>query len=39
MSIIDQRHMALILGTGTEQPMTVYAVSVWQASSANDITR
>jgi hypothetical protein len=39
MSIIDQRHMALILGTGTEQPMTVYAVSVWQASTANNIAQ
>jgi hypothetical protein len=34
MSGMDQRHLALILGTGTDQPMTVYSVSVWQASSA-----
>jgi hypothetical protein len=38
MSGMDQRHLALILGTGTDQPMTVQAVSVWQASSAENVT-
>jgi hypothetical protein len=37
MSVMDQRHLALILGTGTDQPMTVHSVTVWQASSANNI--
>src|ERR1017187_9528517 len=39
MSVMDQRHMALILGTGTDQPMTVHSVSVWQASSADNLTQ
>jgi hypothetical protein len=38
MSGMDQRHLFMILGTGTTQPMTVQSVSVWQASSANNIT-
>jgi hypothetical protein len=38
MSGMDQRHMFLILGTGTSQPMTVQSVSVWQASAANNLT-
>jgi hypothetical protein len=38
MSGMDQRHMFMILGTGTDQPMTVQSVSVWQASSANNLT-
>ena len=37
MSGMDQRHMYLILGTGIDQPMTVQSVSVWQASSANNL--
>ena len=36
--VIDNMHLALILGTGTGSPMTVYKVQVWQASSANNIT-
>jgi hypothetical protein len=39
MSVMDLRHLMLILGTGTDQPMTVQSVSVWQASSANNITQ
>jgi hypothetical protein len=39
MSIMDQRHMALILGTGTDQPMTVHSVTVWQGASAQNIIR
>jgi hypothetical protein len=38
MSGMDWRHMLLILGTGTYQPMTVRSVSVWQASGANNLT-
>jgi len=38
MSVMDQRHMALILGTGTDQPMTVHSVTVWQASAAHNLT-
>jgi hypothetical protein len=37
MSGMDFRHMTLILGTGTAQPMTVYAVSVWQQSKAQNL--
>jgi hypothetical protein len=37
-SVMDSRHLALLLGTAsTANPMTVYNVSVWQNSSANDI--
>jgi hypothetical protein len=38
MSGMDWRHMALILGTGTAQPMTVYGVSVWQPSDAQNLS-
>jgi hypothetical protein len=38
MSGMDQRHMFMMLGTGTTQPMTVQGVSVWQASAANNLT-
>lgn len=38
MSGMDQRHMFLILGTGTTQPMTVKSVTVWQATAANNLT-
>ena len=38
MSGMDWRHMLLILGTGTTQPMTVQSVSVWQTSGANNLT-
>jgi hypothetical protein len=37
MSGMDYRHLTLILGTGTAQPMTVYSVSVWQQSSAQNL--
>ena len=35
--ILDGDHLALILGTGPNSPMTVSNVQVWQASTANDI--
>jgi hypothetical protein len=38
MSGMDGRHLFLILGTGTDQPMTVKSVTVWQASGANNLT-
>jgi hypothetical protein len=38
ISALDTRHLALIFSTGTHNPMTVYALSVWQASAANNIT-
>ena len=37
MSGMDQRHLFMILGTGTTQPMSVQSVSVWQTSSANNL--
>jgi hypothetical protein len=37
MSGMDWRHLLLILGTGTDQPMTVQSVTVWQASGANNL--
>jgi len=37
MSGLDARHVFLILGTGTDQPMTVKSVTVWQASGANNL--
>jgi hypothetical protein len=37
MSGMDWRHMTLILGTGRAQPMTVYAVSVWQNPKAKNL--
>jgi hypothetical protein len=37
MSGMDNRHLAILIGTGTDQPMTVYSVKVWQASSANNL--
>lgn len=38
MAGMDQRHLFMILGTGTTQPMTVQSVSVWQATAANNLT-
>ncbi|WP_428535379.1 hypothetical protein [Rhodopila sp.] len=35
-SVIDSRHLALILGTGSN-PVTISAVSVWQRSAAHNI--
>ena len=37
-SVMDSRHMALILGAGSSTPNTVYNVQVWQASAAHDIS-
>lgn len=34
--IIDQQHLALILGSGGPAPMTVQSVSVWQKSAAQN---
>jgi hypothetical protein len=36
-SVLDQRHLALILGNFGSNPVTVHGVSVWQASAANNI--
>ena len=36
-SVMDARHLYLILGSGPSNPMTVYNVQVWQKSTANDI--
>jgi hypothetical protein len=38
MSGMDFRHMFLILGSDLHQPTTVYGVTVWQVSGANNIT-
>jgi len=38
-SVMDTQHLALILGTGSTNPMTVYNVSVWQASDVRNLTR
>ncbi|WP_428535375.1 hypothetical protein [Rhodopila sp.] len=37
-SVMDSRHMALLLGAGSSTPNTVYNVQVWQASAAHDIS-
>ena len=38
-SIMDTRHFALILGLGSSSnPMTIHAVSVWQASASSNKT-
>lgn len=39
VSMLDTRHLALIFETGTQNPMTVYSVAVWQASAAHNITQ
>jgi hypothetical protein len=39
MSGMDQRHLFLILGTGTSQPMTVRGVSVWQTTGAGNLSQ
>ncbi len=36
-SVMDTRHLALILGTANN-PVTIYAVSVWQKSAAHNLT-
>jgi hypothetical protein len=38
-SVLDTLHLALILGSGNYSSNTVYAVSVWQVSPANNILR
>ena len=37
-SVLDQLHLALILGAGSSTSTTVYNVEVWQASAVNDIS-
>jgi hypothetical protein len=37
-SVLDKLHLALILGTGSSTPNTVYNVQVWQASAADNIS-
>ena len=36
-SVLDQRHLALIIGNFGSNPVTVHGVSVWQASGAGNI--
>jgi hypothetical protein len=36
---IDGQHLVFIFGTGTNAPMTVESVQVWQASAANNLTQ
>jgi len=33
----DRQHLAIMLGTGTQYPMTVQSVSVWQRSATNNL--
>jgi hypothetical protein len=35
--IIDNNHLVIVLGTGFKQPMTVKSVSVWQASTKQNL--
>jgi hypothetical protein len=35
--ILDRQHLILVLGTGNDQPMTVKAVNVWQASDKENL--
>jgi hypothetical protein len=37
-SLIDTLEMVLIIGTDATCPMTIQSVTVWQASSAGDVT-
>jgi hypothetical protein len=37
-SVLDKLHLALILGTGSSTPNTIYNVQVWQASAAHNIS-
>jgi len=37
--IADQQHLVVILGTGTQYPMTISSVSVWQKSRADNLIR
>ncbi len=36
--ILDQQHLAPILGTGANEPMTIQSVNVWQKSAALNLT-
>ncbi|HEY6463495.1 MAG TPA: hypothetical protein VIY73_25180, partial [Polyangiaceae bacterium] len=36
--VLDQQHVALILGTGANEPMTLQSVTVWQKSAAENLT-
>lgn len=36
--VLDNRHLALILGSNVANPMTVYKVEVWQSSTAGNIS-
>ncbi len=38
-SVLDRLHLALILGTGANNPMTVQKVEVWQKSAAGNLIR
>jgi hypothetical protein len=39
-SVLDTRHVAFIFGIGNPaRPVTVYSLSVWQASSANNLVK
>jgi hypothetical protein len=35
--ILDSQHLALLLGNGPNEPMTIRSVNVWQASAAANI--
>ena len=39
LSGMDWRHLVPILGTEPQHPMTVYSLTVWQASGADNITQ
>jgi len=36
-SLLDTTRQALIIGTNTASPMTVYSVKVWQGAGANNL--
>jgi hypothetical protein len=38
-SVLDSRHLILIVGTGSHNPMTVETVTVWQASDAENLSQ
>jgi hypothetical protein len=37
--IIDQQHLVLFLQTGSQEPMAILSVNVWQNSAADNLTR
>jgi hypothetical protein len=39
MGFMDTKHLFLFLGTGPQNPMTVYAVEVWQKDASRNIVR